>query len=561
MASEKIELRISAKEDATDKLQNVQKGVKDAQKGIGDFAQSGGKALSEIAGQIEGPVSGAVRSFGAVLGMIASGGVFGLIAGAASSAFDLIATEVKKAAEATRFYGVILANELTASIGAVSERFKGLTGSISAADAEAKSLLALVNGEVSHKAEVAVHKLHVETLQKMTDEMSASAKGVILADEALQAVKIRHQAVLDQAVNSRQTAESLAALAVERRTAAESALADAAAKRAEAEGGEWFAQRARMQSELQIAEDAYKSGMIDAKTFIAKRNVWVSQIKSFEEEYANEIRAHASVIAAEKQLSEEVEKAKAAEVQATRAVELAKMKEATASNGLERATLDAEAKLREAHAAAHRGIAADEEKIKAELIRAQVDAQIADITRICMKNQVQAAEYIKAYSDALFNGMTHAEAYGELQKKLNEAIAERTKSEKDAASGVDASGNGKTGGTKSRPIHVSISSGSIAKEIGEAGGSTWSETQKAARKQHNEMLKDALPLYRAMKGQMPKDQQKLFEQYMMSKYTPDQVKKIWDEAQSKQLIDKAERKKQTRYLNAMVEAMKKQGLG
>ena len=28
------------------------------------------------------------------------------------------------------------------------------------------------------------------------------------------------------------------------------------------------------------------------------------------------------------------------------------------------------------------------------------------------------------------------------------------------------------------------------------------------------MMRDALPLYRAMKGQMPKEQQKLFEQYM-----------------------------------------------
>ena len=108
-------------------------------------------------------------------------------------------------------------------------------------------------------------------------------------------------------------------------------------------------------------------------------------------------------------------------------------------------------------------------------------------------------------------------------------------------------------------MYVSLST-SISDEIGKTGGNTWSETQKQARKQHTEMMRDALPLYRAMKGQMPKDQQKLFEQYMMSKYTPDQVKEIWDEAQSKQLIDKAERKKQTKYLNAMVNAMEKQGL-
>ena len=46
----------------------------------------------------------------------------------------------------------------------------------------------------------------------------------------------------------------------------------------------------------------------------------------------------------------------------------------------------------------------------------------------------------------------------------------------------------------------------------------------------------------------------------MPRLTPEQVKKIWDEAQSKQLIDKSERKRQTKYLEAMVKAMEKQGL-
>jgi hypothetical protein len=178
-----------------------------------------------------------------------------------------------------------------------------------------------------------------------------------------------------------------------------------------------------------------------------------------------------------------------------------------------------------------------------------------------MKNEVEAAGYIKLYGECIAEGLTHTEAYGKLQEKSNEELKKRTEAEKKAADGVGESGSGgKDGkGSKGKPLYVSLSS-SISSEIGKTGGKTWSETQKVARKQHNEMLKDALPLYRAMKGQMPKDQLKLFEQYMMSKYTPEQVKKIWDEAQSKQLIDKAERKRQTKYLEAMVEAMKKQGL-
>jgi hypothetical protein len=215
-----------------------------------------------------------------------------------------------------------------------------------------------------------------------------------------------------------------------------------------------------------------------------------------------------------------------------------------------------------ATAAWDRAVAANDEANAAVEEKAALGRIHDEITRICMKNQVEEAAYIKLYTDSIAKGLTHTEAYAKLQEKLNGELEKRADAEAKAAKDAEGSGvgGGKDGkGSKGKPLYVSLST-SISDEIGKTGGKTWSETQKTARKQHNEMLKDALPLYRAMKGQMPKEQQKLFENYLMSKYTPDQVKKIWDEAQSKQLIDKAERKRQTKYLEAMVKAMEKQGL-
>ena len=228
----------------------------------------------------------------------------------------------------------------------------------------------------------------------------------------------------------------------------------------------------------------------------------------------------------------------------------------------ETAVKDARAAVGRASEAWDRAVAANESANEAVEEKAALGRIHDEITRICMKNEVTAAEYIKLYGDSIAEGLTHTEAYGKLQEKLNKELEKRTEAEKKAADGTGSGGSGGKdgkGGSKGKPLYVSLSS-SISSEIDKVGGKTWSETQKTARTQHNEMLKDALPLYRAMKGQMPKEQQKLFENYLMSKYTPDQVKKIWDEAQSKQLIDKAERKRQTKYLEAMVKAMEKQGL-
>ena len=568
MATEKIQLEIGSSFPGKKQMTEAHSSVKEMQNSVRECSEVGKHALGQIASQLNGEFAPALRIGIGLLEEIARGGLWGVMAAAGNAAFQFVINKCNEANEAAKAFAATLSERFSSGVSAVAERFKGLSDNINQAAADAKDMMAVLNGEIAGKAETKIHQLHIETLQKLTDATSEAAKRVILADEALAAAKIRATATLEQAQNATHLAEQAVVDAQNRRAAAEAALAEITAIRTKQEGdfSGWMEQRKVLQQNIEMAEVAYSQKMIDHSEYMKKRNYWVLELKKFEEQYAAEISAHTEILQKEKEASAAIESAKKAEEAASRNVTLAKQKEESASRALERATLDNEAKVVEASRAQEAEIAANLKKAEAEAQKAEQDLISLEITKICDTHKVKAAEYIKLYTESIADGLTHTEAYAKLQEKLNGELEKRAEAEKKAAKEADGAGGSSSGGkddkggTKGKPLYVSLST-SISDEIGKTGGNTWSETQKAARKQHNEMLKDALPLYRAMKGQMPKDQQKLFEQYMMNKYTPDQVKMIWDEAQSKQLIDKAERKKQTRYLYEMVESMKKQGLG
>lgn len=563
MATEKIQLEIGSSFPGKKQMTDAHDTVKKMQNSVRECSEVGKHALGQIASQLSGEFAPALRMGVGLLEEIARGGLWGVLAAAGNATFQFIINKCNEANEAAKLFAATLSERFSSGVSTVVERFKGLSDNINQAAADAKEMMAVLNGEIAGKAEAKIHQLHIETLQKLTDATSEAAKQVILADEALAAAKIRATATLEQAQNATQLAEQAVVDAQNRRAAAETALAEITAIRTQQEGdfSGWMEQRKALQQNIEMAEIAYSQKMISHGEYMDRRNHWVQELKTFEEKYAAEISAHTEILQREKETAAAVESAKIAEEAASRNVTLAKQKEESASLALERATLDGEAKVVEASRAQEAEIAASLKKADAEFKKAEQERISAEITRICDTHKVKAAEYIKLYGESVAAGLTHTEAYGQLQAKLNEELQKRAKAEEKAAKGANSSiaGGANGGGTKGKPIYVSLST-SISDEIGKTGGKTWSETQKDARELNKQMRVDAFPLYKAMKGQMPKEQQKQFEQYLMSKYTPDQVKRIWEYAQSAQLIDKNDRKQQTKYLEAMVECMKKQGL-
>lgn len=563
MADHKIQLNFGASYTGQQVVKQVHKDIESGQGKVRQAGEVSKHVLSSLAGQLSGELSGSLRMATSLLEDFVRGGIWGVLGAVANAALSGVIYLWNQHKEAAKSCMEFIATRAVESVSALTGKYSEMHEAINRASAEAREMMAVLNGEIAAKAEMKVHKLHIETLQRLTDATSEAAKNAILAEEALAAAKIRQAALAEQSANNVAMAEQAIKEAGEKRVAAEAALAEITGKRVEYEGGAtgWYAQMQERRRLIEMAEIEYANGVISAEVHVKKRTAHIKALAEMEQEYATQIRTHAEMIKAEKDASTAVEAAKRGEALALNSVTMAKQKEAAAALQMERTIIDSEQKIKNLAAAEEAAAKAEDERIKAKAIEMMTANASVKIQEICNKYNLETAEYVALYKQSLESGLTHVQAYHELQAKLNEELKKRADAEKKAAEGAAGSGvGGKDGkGSKGKPVYVSLST-SISDEIGKTGGKTWSETQKAARKQHNEMLKDALPLYRAMKGQMPKDQQKLFEQYMMSKYTPDQVKKIWDEAQSKQLIDKTERKRQTKYLEAMVKAMEKQGL-
>jgi hypothetical protein len=466
-----------------------------------------------------------------------------------------------------------------------------------------------------------VHELHIATLQRITDDMSAAAVQVVKADEAYAAARIRGEAALTAAQLETSAAESKVVEAQQRRSVAEEALAEVVAKKAEAqrnlESEDGYAKYISAQMLLasvmeQRAAGVELSDLIEessreAAIYVAE---WKQQHGASLEALTKAEQAEAAASAEITAIKAELERAENAVAQASTKEEVVKSQYAATLADLSKQTERASAALAKENEARAKKLEQEELARLSADERLQISEATARIERVCQARLVdkahfldlynglheegltneeaynvmqsrlneilrgrdeieqycadlgmEHAEIIEHYNQCMYNGMTQTEAYASTMEKLNAAIEKRTEAEKDAADGAGGGSGGKAGqgSSKGKPIYVSLSS-SISSEIDKVGGKTWSETQKEARAMNKQMRVDAFPLYKAMKGQMPKEQQEQFEQYLMSKYTPDQVKKVWEYAQSAQLIDKNDRKKQTRYLEAMVEAMKKQGL-
>lgn len=513
MAEHKIHLNFGADWTGQKAMSSMHGDIKSAQGKVREFSEVSKHALGQIAGSFSGELSGAIRTTIGVMEELCKGGLWGI----AAAGVNLIVTSTIK---------------LYQSWKQAAEEHRKL---MEAMQSGQQSLIAdqLAAIEARERASLDETAASAANLVKQITELAAAYKGLGSAED-MQGAAGANLAIAK--INS-EFADRLNEAAEEMRplVQAEKALAIALQNQ----------ETAREQQRRAVERETVALQDIEAR------------IAAQEDVIAAEIAAGRDGAAARDALS----KMQIEHAAQTNRLKAAETNAEAALLQHETAVKDARAAVGRASEAWDRAVAANEAANEAVEEKAALGRIHDEITRICMKNEVTAAEYIKLYGDSIAEGLTHTEAYGKLQEKLNEELEKRAKAEKDAADGAGGGSGGKSGqgGSKGKPIYVSLST-SISDEIGKTGGKTWSETQRTARKQHNEMLKDALPLYRAMKGQMPKEQQKLFENYLMSKYTPDQVKKIWDEAQSKQLIDKSERKRQTKYLEAMVKAMEKQGL-
>ena len=525
MANEKIKLSIGGEYTAKDAFNQMNGDVKSAQKEAKDFTQSFGGGISKIAGMVDGELNTSLSKFSDVLRGLGSGGLFGLVSVAATTAIGFVVQKFKEAQEAAVKFAEICKTEIVDAINKATGKFKDVSTEIANAKADANEMLNVLNGATATSANAQVHALHIQTLQKITDDMTQAAKNAILADEAYQAAIIKGTAAVEQAEATTKAAKNTVELMTQKREAAETALVEVQNKRKELEnqmadyGRGWLAEKQKIEENIAKNEWAYNEGLYDQATYLKYNKDLKVQLSKVEEEHKDELAKLNEVKKIEADATAAVEAAKREEESATRAVTLAQQKEVETKNTYAQAEADVTEKLRQAEALLDKENIAKQKKIEEEEL-ARYEAQerldileasnraertslalnidknyllnmfkdyLADgldkqeaynkiterineimdgrtkIEEVCAKYGIESAELQGLFNESMYNGNSVTETYAALQEKLNDTLKKRNDAEESA---VDAASDStSTGKDKKRGMLVHVDVGNLASGI------------------------------------------------------------------------------------------------
>lgn len=526
-----------------------------------DATDIGAKSMEGLASVLDGRLSTAARGAGEVVKGFMSAGIWGVAAGIAKMAIEAIAG----AFEAARERAMAFTEYLGARFAKISEDFASAKTEIGDLSKDMDAALKLANATVTANAKMKIHTLHYETLQKITDDLSESGKKMIEADEKYAAAQITAAANAEIRENERKAAQ-------QRIAAAEDLLAQAEEQQAEMEKArgeltanqiEVIGERNELQASLARAEEMLKGTLnadIDYQKIRAER---AAALAKFEEEHADVLKV---VDAGERALVKATNDVAAARRELTaaenEAVVLAqKHREGLAADA--DATKDALFAKQEL-AAAERA-AAENERAKAEQEQRLYEVQAArqQILAECKSNEIEANKILQAFSEAMENGCTATEALTVAQEKLNEEIDARATAEKEAADAAKkaaaekAKADAKKAATENFvKIKADIDETKIKGAIDASENPRFQDILRAARdakrEARNELARsrrDQTYMVKYLKDQMPAREKELFENFMLTHYSLDRVKDLYQSAIKSELLSKSEAKRQyDRYL-------------
>lgn len=499
---------------------------------------------------------------------------------------------VKKASESMAQFGAIFGN-MDSTIGKVAGGVFNFVESIKAAGGPiaitATAAIAMVTAIIKwKKAQEEAAEAHRKLMEAMREGQAAR----IEAD--LAALAEREQAALDaMAESAANTVKELVAL-----TAAFKGLASAQDAGIGAElnlsiakiNDEFSRKLAEAAAELQplvsaerdlaVALEEQKFARMQQQRAVERETVALqdaeAKIAAQKEVIAAEIAAGRDAVAARQELQKmEIERSACEQrlKNATLTAETTQLKHETAVR-------EARAAVTNATNAWNKAVAANELANEAVEENAALSRIHDEITRICMKNEVEAASYIKLYTDSIANGLTHTEAYAALQEKLNEELQKRAEAEKKAAekaaaeAAKSAKEKAEEEAAKNRPVLSSSLSVSIdPNEVG-AGVSqsepvtatrlaseALSEQAKQDAQVRENMRADVQGMQSYLNDHMKPDMEDAWRKVMAEKYSADQLRQIYETAMENMLgKSKSEREIVAEKIQKLIEIEEKQVL-
>lgn len=447
MASGRIELEFGGKYTAGEMFKQADADAKKIGKSMKDMGGAAGSVANTIAESFGGKVNGTLKTSIGVFQEMARGGIWGAMASAVNATVSFIVDKFKEAKEQAKALGQAIDEQVVkrfkSSIDETTKNYGEVRKEIDRTTKEADALLGALNGKVADAAKIQVAKLHVETLQKITDATSEAGKKVVEAQEAVTATALKHNAAIDQATNAMHAAQTKQTAATDRVAAAEDALAET--KTAQEKLEKQFVRLVQRRTDLQNMITK-----LTAQSYLSEENAKevADRLTHERELLANLEKDNAEVFAQlakgrelVAQREDDLAAAEAALTAAGREVTATTRKVGVAEQEREAAIKEATGKLHEAQAALDAERIASEEAAKAKAREAAQSLVIEKIKAYAAEKDIEYAEYVELASKAMSEGYSAETALNLVRARYRANLAEAAEAAKTAAAGGKAGGD------------------------------------------------------------------------------------------------------------------------
>lgn len=540
-----------------------------------DGADVGAKSMEGLAAVLDGRLSTAARGAGDIVKGFMSAGLWGAAAGAAKAAIELISA----ALDAAKEKALAFTEHLAKGFQAAAADFTSAKTEIGDMRKDMEDALKVTNATIANNAKMKVHDLHIQTLQKITDDMGAGAKKALEAEEKLAAAQIQAAANAEMRENERKAAEERLKRAREMVVAAEEQAAEVENTRVELTASQFevIHGRVKLEQEIAAAEKKLADGVGDREVNERQLAELTKELKDYEAKHADVLKVFTEAEKAGEKAAQDLAAARREVASAETEAKLLQKRHSDALANDERTVMDMTAARREAVAAAkaeaEKAKAAAEaakEKAEHERIVAKIEEGREAVLKKCKEAEVDSARVMKVYNDAVADGHDSMVALEMAQDELAKAFDERADAEKAAAEKAKKEAEEqkkKEGAEAFATVKAEIDKLTVKEAIDESETPRFQDLMRKARdaerKARDELAKsrrDLAPTVKWLKGDMPKEEAELFEKHLMASRNQATVKDLMSRAMRAELLSKAETREQNRKVRELLKRMTEMGV-
>lgn len=338
MANQNIRFALSSQfsgegfQAATQAINANKKELNAAKAGLGELVNAFGEVSPAAAKGVS-----AVKSFTQAF---VTGGIIG---GAIQLAMKGIATAVeyytekqKAAEEAAKKYAEIMRGDIASSIDTANAKLKETSTEIDNANKEILDLVKTVNTGAAADVKFEIHQLHMDTLQKLTDETSEASRKIIQAQADYAEAEIKGKAAIEAATREREAQAQILHKTIAKREAAETAVAQTAEKLAQiqSECSGYVSTRENLEYALAVNTQRYNEGLMSLTDYNKLKQSITLQLNKLDEDHKEEKKMLIDAEKAAKDASDALTAAKKENEKQINALNEASDKEKIATNDL-----------------------------------------------------------------------------------------------------------------------------------------------------------------------------------------------------------------------------------